>query len=69
MSDEIEGFDLKGKKLFAQDVTNSLKTELENKLIDYKKASGDNKKKIGEEIIQKYGISNSALKSSNSFKK
>ena len=61
LSDEIEGFDLKGKKLFAQDVTNSLKTELENKLIDYKKASGDNKKKIGEEIIQKYGISNSDL--------
>ena len=61
MDNEIEGFDLEGKEIFAQNVTNALKTELENKLVDYKKASGNNKKRIGEEIIQKYGISNSDL--------
>ena len=68
-SASIKSLDLQGKKSLAENVTKALENELQNELTDLKNASGDNKKKIEEEIIQKYGISNSALKSSNSFKK
>ena len=61
LPNSIKSLDLEGKELLAKSVTGDLQSELQNKLTDYKNASGDNKKKIGEEIIQKYGISNSDL--------
>jgi len=61
LPDYIKSLDLQGKKSLAQDVVNNLKNELQDKLNDYKSANGDSKKKIGEEIIKKYGISNSDL--------
>ena len=61
LPNSIKNLDLEGKELLAKSVTGDLQSELQNKLTDYKNASGDNKKKIGEEIIQKYGISNSDL--------
>ena len=61
LPNSIKSLDLEGKELLAKSVTGDLQSELQNKLTDYKNASGDNKKKIEEEIIQKYGISNSDL--------
>ena len=61
LPDSIKSLDLQGKKSLAENVTKALENELQNELTDLKNASGDNKKKIEEEIIQKYGISNSDL--------
>ena len=61
LPDSIKSLDLQGKKSLAENVTRALENELQNELTDLKNASGDNKKKIEEEIIQKYGISNSDL--------
>lgn len=57
LSSEITSFDMNGKKLFAENVANALEREFTN----YKNATGDNKKRIGEDMMRRYGITSAEL--------
>ena len=57
LDDKIASFDLAGKKLFAENVASALEREFTN----YKNATGDNKRRIGEDMMKRYGITSAEL--------
>ena len=57
LSSEITSFDMNGKKLFAENVASALEREFNN----YKNAAGDTKKRIGEDMMKRYGITSAEL--------
>ena len=71
ISNDIQSLDNNGKSELAKEIVNEFVKIFGDEIFNYSQAQGQNKKKIGDEIIKKYGISEEKLKSlenSDSYK-
>ena len=65
VSDSIQSLDSSGKEVLARDIINTFRSILDAEIYNYSQAQGQNKKKIGDDIIKKYGISEEILNDEN----
>ena len=71
ISNGIQSLDNNGKFELAKEIVNEFVSIFGDEIFNYSQAQGQNKKKIGDEILKKYGISEEKLKSlenSDSYK-